>query len=190
MLIKPWINCLLFFVSFLFFACNNSNKKYDRQKSSLSDNIGDTFRLTKVIDSSGKIVDLDFSKSDNTIIDFWNNSCPPCIEEMKQFKQLLTGKEMKISVISISVNQYWLWKATLTEHKGIFSFLGNPAENWNHFALESNLPEKLKNDFSFDRIDELQKIYNVTFFPAYFVVDRNGIIQSRPESAVDFIKKL
>jgi thiol-disulfide isomerase/thioredoxin len=191
MLIKPWINYLLFFVSILSFAChNNSNKKFDRQKNSLSDNIGDTFRLPKVLDSSGNNVALDFSKSEITIIDFWNNSCPPCIDEMKQFKQLLIGKERKISVISISVNQYWLWKKTLAEHKGIFSFLGHPAENWSHFTLESNLPEKMKNDFSFDRIDELQKTYNVTFFPAYFVVDRNGVIQSRPESAVDFIKTL
>ncbi len=172
-------------------GCNQSgNENFAKQKKSLSGNIGERFELLNILDSTGKKVDLNFTSSAFTIIDFWNNSCPPCIEEMKQFPALLKDKEQQVSVISISVNQFWLWKPTLAMHTGRFSFLSNTTPNWSHFVLHSNQSEKLRNEFSTDRIDELGRKYNVAFFPAYFVIDRNGIIQSRPKSAVEFIKGL
>ncbi len=109
---------------------------------------------------------------------------------MKQFHQLLAGKEKKISVISISINQPWLWQKILREPTGRFSFLKDPLPNWSHYVLQTSENEKLKNTVSTDRSLELQKTYNVTFFPAYFVVNKKGIIQARPESAVDYIKKI
>lgn len=182
------ISCLV--VSFTFSACQgNSDKRYERQINSLSKNIGDTFKLNNILDSAGKTVALDFRKTDITIIDFWNNSCRPCIEEMTQFKDLLRGKEKVISVVSISVNQFWVWKPTISEHKGVFSFLSDNVVNWKHYTLATIQDAKLKNTISFDRVEELQKRYNVTFFPAYFVVDKNGIIQSRPQNAVTFINQ-
>lgn len=151
-------------------------------------NIGNQFQLAKIVDSTSNYIDLDFTSSDITIIDFWNNSCPPCIAEMKQFPDLIKGKANKIKIVSISVNQYWLWKKTLEEHIGTFSFLKYKLDNWKQYNLFTTENQGLKNDFSNDRIVELQKIYGIVTFPAYFVVDKNGIILSRPESAVDFLK--
>ena len=193
---KNKIRTLLLFLTlaqlFLINGCqsNSDSKRFDKQKTSLTDHIGKDLTISKILDSSGNQVKLDFTKSDLTIIDFWFNDCPPCIKELNQFASVLIGKEKKISVISISINQPWLWLETLKTHTGRFTFLENRLSNWTHYVLQTADNEKLKNDVSSDRLWELQKIYNVTFFPAYFVVDRNGIIQARPESAVDYIKKL
>ncbi len=177
-------------LSVILFSCNNGgDKTLELKKKSLTDHIGDTFRLQNIIDSSGNQVQLDFSKSELTIIDFWFNSCPPCIEEMKQFSEVLAGKEAKISIISISINQFWIWKPTITNPTERFSFLKSTSPNWTQYALKSFEDEKLKNEISSDRQQEIQGLYNITFFPAYFVVDKNGIIKERPISAVQFIKE-
>ena len=180
------------FLLFLIFGCqsNLDSKKFNKQKKSLTDHIGEKFEISNILDSAGNKIKLDFSKSDLTIIDFWFNDCPPCISEMNQFATELSGKNKRISVISISINQFWLWKKTLKEHTGRFEFLDNSLSNWTQYVLETKNDEKLKNDISVDRLLDLQKAYNVTFFPAYFVVDRNGMIQERPVSAVDYISKL
>lgn len=168
---------------------NADSKRFEKQIKSLTDHIGEEFKISAILDSSGNKVKLDFSKSDVTIVDFWFNDCPPCIQELAQFESLLVGKEKEISIISISLNQPWLWHKTLRSHTGRFTFLENKLSNWTHFVLQTADNEKFKNDLSSDRLIELQKQYNITFFPAYFVVDRNGIILERPESAVAYIKQ-
>ena len=177
---------------FLLIGCqsDSNNKRIDEQKRSLSDRIGEKFKISGILDSIGNQVELDFTKTDLTIIDFWFNDCPPCIKEMNQFAAVLTGKDKKVSVISISINQFGLWKETLKEHTGRFAFLENSLSNWTHYVLRTEDNEKLKNAISIDRLLELQTTYNITFFPAYFVIDRNGNIQARPESAVNYIKQL
>jgi len=169
---------------------NPNTKRIDKQKASLSDHIGDVLKIEGISDSAGNQVKPDLSKSELTIIDFWFNDCPACIKEMNQFAGLLAGKERKISVISISINQPWLWQQTIKTPTGKFSFLENRLSNWTHYVLQTKDNEKLKNDISTDRLEELKKLYNITFFPAYFVVDSTGIIKARPESAVSYIKQL
>ena len=168
----------------------SQNNKTELHKKSLSDHLGKEFKISKILDSAGNSIDLDYTKSDVTIIDFWFNDCPPCIEEMKQFYELLVGKEKKVSVISISINQPWLWQKIFTAPTERFSFLKNKIPNWSHYVLQTTENEKLNNTISTDRKIELHKSYNVTFYPAYFVVDSNGLIQARPESAVDYIKEI
>ena len=187
-------------ISFSFFICfililitgcqHKDDKNSERHAKSLSTHIGEKFELSNIVDSTGQQIALDFNKSRITIIDLWFNECPPCIEEMKQFKEILTGKENKVSIISISINNFNLWKKTLVDHTDRFSFLNNRAPNWVQYNLRSNEDEKLRNDIPFDRQAELVTKYNITFFPAFFVVDTDGIIQSRPVSAVQFIKDL
>ena len=191
-IIRPLFFLLPLVKLFLINGCqsNSDNKRFDIQKTSLKEHIGEELKVANILDSSGNQIKLDFAKSDLTIIDFWFNDCPPCIKELNQFASVLIGKEKRISVISISINQPWLWLETLKAHSGRFTFLEKRLTNWTHYVLQTVNNEKLKNDVSSDRLLELQKKYNVTFFPAYFVVDRNGIIQARPESAVDYIKQL
>lgn len=192
--IKSELYCVLtipvILITTLLTSCiNNEDQSFKLRVKSLKDNVGDTFKIQNVLDSSGNQVQLDFSKSDLTIIDFWFNDCPPCIKEMSRFSELLAGKDGKISIVSISVNQFWVWKPILINHTGNFSFLNNSRPNWKQYVLKTSQDEKLKNLLSIDRLQEIKERYNVTFFPAFFVVDKNGIIRERPLSAVEFIKK-
>jgi thiol-disulfide isomerase/thioredoxin len=192
MTIKKWPALVYISISsLLIVSCNQrprNDKRIQEQTQSLANLIGEKFELKNIIDSTNKVIELDFTKSDITIVDLWFTECKACIEDMSQFSKILPSKKGKISVISISINQFWLWKATLINHAGKFSFLKNNVENWSQYTLLSPENQKLKNEVSLDRQDELAKLYDVTFYPAYFVIDRKGVIQARPISAVDFIK--
>ncbi|MES2005992.1 MAG: redoxin domain-containing protein [Bacteroidota bacterium] len=166
--------------------------KYDETKDSVKLNSysGKKFYLKDIVDTSGQKVELDFSKTDLTLIDFWNNSCPPCINEMKQFPGLLKDKANKISIVSISLTQFYIWQQTLKEHKDAFYFLGSSTPGWTQYNLLTKENPKLKNEFSIDRHTELDSLYKIKGYPAYFVVNKNGEIVLRPESAVTFLKNL
>ena len=177
--------------SLLFVSCkNNSKEEKSINKKGLDQNIGDEFRLENILDTAGNAVKLDFTKSEVTIVDFWYNECPPCIEELNQFGSVLAGKENKVSVISISLNQPWAWNESRAKHAGPFKFFEKKLPNWTHFVLKTKLDSALKNSISDDRVTELEETYNVSFVPAYFIVDKTGKILQRPESAVGYIKKL
>jgi thiol-disulfide isomerase/thioredoxin len=167
----------------------NSNEKAEKLLKTLNENIGERFEVDNILDSSGKLVSLDFTNSEITIIDFWFKECPPCLEEMEQFAEIIKGKEKEISIVSISINQFWNWKSILEEPNGMLAFLANALPNWKQYTLQTSDNPKFKNWISSDRTKELQKRYSVSFFPAYFVVNKSGKILSRPKSAVEFIKQ-
>jgi thiol-disulfide isomerase/thioredoxin len=164
-----------------------TNKQKDLE--SLSENIGEKFNIENFIDTGGKSIKLDFTKSEITIVDFWFNECPPCNKEMSKFPELLKGKDKQITVISISVSGYEFWKKLFTDKSARYSFLSASLSNWHHLNLKSNDDPKLKNLISSDRYAELTAKLNVSFFPAYFVINKDGIIKERPVSAVEYILK-
>lgn len=172
----------------LIYSCQSETRNPNRIPPTTK--IGQQFKLKNIVDTSGTKIDLDFSKSEMTIIDIWNNTCPPCIEEMKQFPSLIKGKESKISIYSISITQFWKWKSTLKDHKGAFAFLDYDVPNWKQYNLMTEDNPKFNNDISADRLAELDSLYEVKGNPAYFVIDKTGNILSRPQSAVTFLKEL
>ena len=180
-----YFSCL---TALVVFSCRpkNSNKNINVTEN----NIGRQFRISNIVDTTGNTITLDFSKSEINIIDFWNNSCPPCIEEMKQFPDLLKEKVNKVTIFSISVNQFWLWKTTIREHTNAFSFLQDSVLNWKHYNLMTSDNPKFRNTFAVDRLKELDSLYRVKGNPAYFVLNNKGKILSRPQSAVAYLKSL
>lgn len=199
------IHSLIYFrfyiaISFLLvhsIACNNqpksdqiSDKEKQIQVEFINENIGERFDISQFTDTSGKAVEIDFGISDITIIDFWMNECPPCNKEMSQFKKLIEGKEKEITIISISVSSYNVWKELFTGKSERYSFLTTEIANWKHLNLKSAENIKLKNSISTDRLDEIGKKLSVSFFPSYFVLDKKGKIIARPISAVEYIRTL
>jgi len=164
------------------------NARRQPQEASLSKNIGDKFMIGNFIDTSGKPVTLDLSKANITIIDFWFDDCPPCIKELKQFKDILLHKENKVQVISVSINTYPVWKNLFIEKNDRFDFLNTSIVNWQHVDLATKDDPQLKHTISSDRVKEITDTLNVSFFPAYFVLDNDGKIIARPISAVEYIK--
>lgn len=168
-------------------AISQADQRKKRTLESLKQNIGEKFNIDNFVDSSGSSVRLDFKKSEITIIDFWINECPPCNTEMMQFKNLIEGKGKKVSIISISLSSFTAWKSLFLTKNNRYSFLLESVSNWSHLVAKSNQNSKLQNIFSTDRIDELKNHLDVTYFPSYFVVNRDGIIIQRPVSAVEYL---
>jgi thiol-disulfide isomerase/thioredoxin len=135
-------------------------------------------------------VTLNFSNADFTVIDFWFTECPPCIKDMQQFEELLRGKETKVKMVSVSINQPWYLRQALQGDQTRLAFLKTRVSNWEHVVLKTKDNPKFRNKMSTDRIAFLEKAYSITSYPAYFVVDRSGQILQRPESAVEFLKGL
>jgi thiol-disulfide isomerase/thioredoxin len=111
--------------------------------------------LNNVLDSSGEIVNLDFSKADYTMIDLWFRECPPCVKEMEQFEELLQVKGATVKVISISVNQPWHWKNVMAGASGTLTFLKTSIPNWQHLVLGTTDNPRFRNTISTARVDEL-----------------------------------
>ena len=172
-------------------GCNSETKQTSKKlPTELSRNIGETFALDDLVDSSGNQVTLNFSNSEFTLIDFWFTECPPCIKEMQQFEELLNGKETKVKVVSVSINQPWYWTQALHGDQPRLAFLKTRVSNWEQVVLKTKDDPKLRNSISADRAKSLEETYGVSSYPAYFVLDRNGRILQRPESAVEFLKGL
>jgi hypothetical protein len=109
---------------------------------------------------------------------------------MLQFEELLKGKETKLKVVSVSINQPWYWRQALQGDQPRLAFLKTRVNNWEHIVLKTQDDPKLRNSISADRAKSLEETYGVSSYPAYFVLDRNGRILQRPESAVEFLKGL
>lgn len=179
----------LFFFVFLFNAgCHSKNE--NTTKAFTQYKIGEPFYLDHIVDTTGIEVSPDFSKAEINVIDIWNNSCPPCLEEMKQFPGIVSKKKTKIHIYSLSLTQFWLWQKTVKEHTGAFSFLASSYPFWNQYNLMTTADAGLKNQISADRFQELDKLYHTKGNPEYFIINKKGLIIDRPESAVSYLKGL
>jgi thiol-disulfide isomerase/thioredoxin len=154
----------------------------------LSSHIGEKFETDSFLDIDGNPIKLDLNKSEVTIIDFWFNTCPSCISEMRQFESILKGNEKSVSIISVSINNFSLWKNTLTSKNPNFSFLEYPISNWEQVVLKSNEDPELKNEIPGDNLNFLSAKYSTNSFPTYLVLDKQGIIIATPFSAIHYIK--
>lgn len=176
---------LLLFIPFFIaaFFCFFQLKKYRLQskRQAINGLVGKPFPVLPLEDKNGKTVSLDLSRSDNTIVDFWFRNCPGCIAEMRQFTGVLKGKEKNITVISISIDPAGLWQKTFDGSTPAFSFLSKPVDNWHHLLVNFNGAADKNN------AEHLAEILNVTSFPSYFVLDKQGIIRATPPSAVNYI---
>lgn len=153
----------------------------DEKYWTLSNNIGKTFTFDDLIDSAGNKV-FPKPESDETIIDFWFTTCPPCIAELKQFEKLLKGKEKDISIVSISIDGPEAWEKVFKSGDAHFDFIHEKAPNWqivNLHMSDTSRPEK----------DYVTSMYGITSFPGYLVLDRAGKIIATPQSAVEYINR-
>lgn len=188
-IIRLWI---IFFFPFLivkYYLAYMADERYQKVYTfPLQNHIGGKFDMDDFIGSNGENVKLDFTRSEITIIDFWFSDCLPCLQEMKQFKNLIVGKDKEIRIISISINSYDEWKRVLNSSSKRFSFLSAPVSNWEHLLMRSNEDPRLNNDISGDNLKRLSDRFQSSKFPIYLVVDKTGTIIAGPFSAVEFIK--
>lgn len=184
---------LIWLILFIPFLCvnivfmYNASKKVEQNRS-INNYIGSKFSIDNFLDLNGNSTKLDFSKSKITIVDFWQRDCPPCLREMKEFKSLLKSRENSVSIISVSINSYKIWRPLFSSEKPAFSFLGDSIVNWKHLVLKSNIDPRLNNIIPADNIQELLNKYQTNTFPAYFVMNNTGTIIATPASLVEYLK--
>jgi len=188
-IIRLWLIFFFPFFIFKYWLAYLADKRYQKIYTlPLQNHLGEKFDIDNFIDSSGKNISLDFTHSEITIIDFWFSDCLPCLQEMKQFKNLVTRKEKEIRIISISINSQTEWRRVLNSSSKRFSFLSESLPNWEHLMMKSNDDPKLNNQIPADNLEMLFNRFQSRNFPMYFVVDKTGTIIASPFSAVEFIK--
>lgn len=167
---------------------NHLDSKSREAYFSIYTQVGKPFQAENFINTSGNSLRLlDFRKTPITIVDFWFKECLPCINEMKQFPDLLKGKENTVRVISVSFNSYLGWKQLFDQEQAGFSFLKQPVPNWQHVVLQSREDPSLGNELAADRVDELRMTMGIRTCPAYFIVDSTGTIKNVSYSAIRYI---
>ena len=198
-LISFWI---ILFIPILFslliilyhFFQEHREKTVDKFKK----HIGKKFEITNLIDINENKVNLKYN-TDIAIIDFWFKGCRPCIEEMKQFKSLISGYEKEFTIISISIDNVKKWKPLFSDNSD-FPFLSKKVDNWIHYAFNNDTTTINTDsiDTKKNRANTLNKIkganflintYGINSFPTYFVLDKNGIITDATDNGTDYIKE-
>jgi len=186
LVIKIWF---VLFIPFLFFKLHDKYIEHEKYKAQYSRNIrqyvGSKFSIDNFINISGVPVKLDLSKSEMTVIDFWFNACPPCIADIKKYSTLIKGKEKKISVVTVSINSYKLWRNLFKNKR--FEFLSDSVNNLTHLVLKSAEASELNNDIPGDNHQLLQNTFQSTKFPMYFVLDKKGTIVATPFSLSEYL---
>ena len=188
-IIKLWLVFFFPFLVFKYYLAYTADKRYEKVYTlPLRNHLGEKFDIDNFIDSNGTNVKLDLAHSEITILDFWFSDCLPCLQEMKQFPNLITGKDKDINIISISINSNNEWKRVWSSSSKKFSFLSSSLSNWEHLVMRSGEDPQLNSEIPGDNLETLSNRFQSHNFPMYFVVDRTGTIIATPFSAVDFIK--
>ncbi len=172
-----------FIMTVLFAFYKIKKVRIERKRSSVNKYIGKKSPWLPLVDSTGNTSTFDLSKSGITIIDFWYKSCPQCIAEMTQFEEVLKSRQEKVSIISISIDQYHDWKTLFSGKDQRFSFMGNAVSNWHHLLLKFDTDSAKLNNAEY-----LSAKLGVAGFPSFYVLDKEGIVIATPASAVSYIK--
>lgn len=150
--------------------------------------IGTRFPDFTYQDSAGVPMKIDFADSGLTVVDFWFKACPPCIQELNKFEDILEGKK-GIRLVSVSVNSFNEWKGAMHDSSSRFRFFRSSVPHWTHLVLRSKEDQRLRNALPYDNMKGMMDSLGVDFFPAYFVVNKDGVIVERPFSALEYISK-
>jgi len=188
-IIIAWFILFIPFFSFEVYLLYNAEDKYEAQyRQGISGYIGSEFKIDNFIDSARRDTKINLTKSKITVVDFWFSECPPCLEDMKKFSKLIVGKEKEVNVISVSVNNFNLWRGLFNSSDKRFSFLSNPVSNWKNLVLNSKEDLSLRNDMPMDNTRLLQDNFQSLSFPMCFVLDKNGIIRATPFSVSKYLE--
>jgi thiol-disulfide isomerase/thioredoxin len=124
-----------------------------------------------VADTAGIKHSLATYRGKYVVLDFWGHWCGPCIKSMPKLQALHTQYADKLTVIGIAMEDASdapLWKQAIRKH-------GVPG------VQLSELQQAKGPDISG---------YNVTAFPTYMLLDRQGVLLVRTDTFDDITKKL
>lgn len=118
--------------------------------------------VLKLLDESGKVVDLNDYNGKVVFVNFWATWCPPCIAEMPGIQNLyesVDANKVQFAIISLDDD---FEKATAFKQKKGYTF---PI-----FTLASQLPDELEADV----------------LPTTYVLDQHGIIKMKHDGMAKY----
>ena len=177
-----------FFISVLFVFYLLKTNRMEKKRQALNHHIGEKFPSLPLLDAKGNTASINLSAADFTIVDLWFKNCPGCIVEMQQFSDLLKGKETQVSIVSVSIDPFTVWEKLFDGGSQRFSFLAKPVTNWQHLLIDFTADSTAPVGGATNNAQYLAGKLGVTGYPAFFVLDKKGIIKATPASAVDYIK--
>lgn len=153
-----------------------------KRRAAIDAQVGKKFPFSYGIDTSGNTVPLDLTQTEFTVIDFWFKNCPECIEEMMQFENALKRATKSVTIISMSIDKFPLWRQAFDTTNKRLAFLSKSVPGWKHLMVA---PDSILNKSGGQLVAEKLP---VTGYPSYFVLDKSGNIIATPSSAVAYLK--
>ncbi|EKF54184.1 redoxin domain-containing protein [Galbibacter marinus] len=111
----------------------------------------------------------DLNKAKQYVLIFWSSTCSHCLKEIPQIHELVDAMDSKnLEVIAFGLeDQLYPWKATIEDYPNFIHIYGEG--KWDNKTAEA---------------------YNITSTPTYFVLDKDKIIRSKPESLEELLEIL
>jgi tetratricopeptide (TPR) repeat protein len=107
--------------------------------------------------AQGEYISMDDLRGKVVLLDFWGTWCPPCRESLPSLRDLNKryAKEKSFVMISVSVN--------------------DQEDQWRDFTTKNQMvwPQ------AFDHDRKIQRVFQVSRFPTYILIDHEGIIRYR-----------
>jgi thiol-disulfide isomerase/thioredoxin len=133
--------------------------------------VGHVVPAFTMADTTGKPVALAMYRGKYVLLDFWGHWCGPCIESMPKLKELHAQYADKLAVVGIAMEG--------AEDAGL----------WKRAIRKYQVPGVQLSELQADE-GPVMKLYNITAYPTYLLLDPQGVLVLRADDIADVIKKL
>jgi thiol-disulfide isomerase/thioredoxin len=103
------------------------------------------------------------------LVDFWFQSCEPCLAEMKQFPYLLEKYGDQLQIMSISIDPPPVTKQLLQEKKAPWTFIQDDNPQWTFYSDNRRFKSYVRD-------------LEITTYPSYLLINPDGKIIGSPKS--------
>lgn len=134
---------------------NDSSNGDTFQQPPVGIKVGNTAPDFSLLDTSGNLISLGSLRGQAVILNFWQTTCPPCVEEMPLFQEIQ--------------QQY--------ASKGLV-FLGIDIAESKSKVLSFTQANRLTLTLLLDSQAEVAISYDVIYTPTTFFIDSHGVIQA------------
>lgn|GEM_PF-1334715 len=119
-----------------------------------------------ISDTNGNVITLGDYEGRYVLLNFWGQWCSPCVKSYPALRTLNEKYHKQLQIIGIAA-----------EH-------AKDRDKWQTTIQENNLTWIQSSEFEFDK-GRINSLYNITAFPTYFLLDREGEIVLKTYSVTE-----